>query len=114
MHAAGPHRPAVTTPPELPALPPWPTNNLTIIGAHQWAVLGQTLAQLHADHRALVGQVAALAAELQTLSSVLTRPVSGRVFVSLKETRPMPIPVHPPDALAFPVQYDNAAHQAVA
>lgn len=48
----------MTPPPELPPLPDWPPSNLAIIGTHQWAALGETLAHLHDEHVTLLGQFA--------------------------------------------------------
>jgi hypothetical protein len=60
------------SPAVLPKLPDWPASSVAIIGAHQWATLGSTLAQLHADHQTMIGQFTTLMGALMSTLADLT------------------------------------------
>lgn len=51
----------------LPPLPRWPSGNLIIFGSRQWDVLGETLAQLHADHNVIISVIGQFANSLESV-----------------------------------------------
>src|SRR6266704_154026 len=67
----------ISPPLVLPLLPDWPQSSFAIIGTHQWAVLGETLARLHAEHVTLLGQFTTVSEDFMSAIADLTAAVAA-------------------------------------